>query len=49
MTKIYYYSRYIREIGNESIQMMIWYLINILGWFLIGWIIDIIVERLKRI
>jgi hypothetical protein len=42
------YSRYVRAIGNETIQMMIWYLINIVGWFLIGWLIDIMVARLKR-
>jgi len=42
------YSYIIRKIGNETLEMIIWYLINILGWFLIGWLIDIIIKKLKR-
>ncbi len=43
------YSRYVRTIvGNETLQMMVWYLINIIGWFFIGWLIDIIVTRLNE-
>lgn len=48
------YSYIIRELFNElfdgffTFEMIIWYLINILGWFLIGWFIDIIITILKR-
>ncbi|PYY29748.1 hypothetical protein [Paenibacillus illinoisensis] len=42
------YSRYIRAIGNEEIQMLIWYVINVIGWFLIGWLVDSLITKLKR-
>ncbi|OZM57591.1 hypothetical protein CIB95_04265 [Lottiidibacillus patelloidae] len=42
------YSHYIRKIDNYTLQMIILYLINIFGWFLIGALIDIIILKLKR-
>jgi hypothetical protein len=42
------FSSYIRNIGNEFTQMIIWYILNIIGWFLIGWIIDILISKIKN-
>jgi hypothetical protein len=42
-------SGYIREaVGNETILMLIWYILNIIGWFIIGWIIDIVIGKIRR-
>lgn len=42
------YSRYLREIGNETTQLLILYFINIVGWFLIGWLIDTVTSKIKH-
>jgi hypothetical protein len=33
---------------NENIYWGFYYVINIAGWFLIGWIIDFIVSQVKK-
>jgi hypothetical protein len=33
---------------NEKIYWGFYYVINIVGWFLIGWIIDFIVSQVKK-
>lgn len=37
-----------KAIPNENIRYAFYYVFNIVGWFLIGWIIDFLVEKLKR-
>jgi hypothetical protein len=38
----------IRHIDNEAFQKILLYFLNILGWFLIGWILDIAIAKLKQ-
>jgi len=41
-------SRHINLLPSFGESPYLWYLINIVGWYFIGWIIDTVIEALNR-